>query len=95
MSYPAANITGISSAFIYGNTVTNGMFVPITLICFFVVLSGIMYTLTKERTFAVSTFCTLIISALFSAAGLLDPIFLFLNLIAFAASVYFLSRVAY
>lgn len=92
--FPDANITGLQSAFEYGNIVSNGIFAPIILVMVFVVFMGVFYPFTKERSISVSLFLTLLPCALLVAAQLLNPAWLLINFLALAASLIFLGRLS-
>ena len=93
-TYAAPNITGLVSAVTYGNTVTGGIFAPMILLMAFVIFSAVFFQATKERAFAVSLFICIFPNMLMVAAGVLNPMWLLLNFIAFAAAALLLGRVS-
>lgn len=93
-NYTAANITGLVSAVHYANYVTDGIFAPMILLMTFVIFSAVFFQATKERAFAVSLFICLFPNMLMVAAGVLNPLWLLVNFIAFAAAALLLGRLS-
>tara|TARA_R100001530_G_scaffold126465_1_gene95307 strand:+ start:434 stop:724 length:291 start_codon:yes stop_codon:yes gene_type:complete len=84
--YPQPNITRPYELFTHTNTITNGMFGPITLTGIFLValLSMLSKTGDLPKSFAASSFITLVMCILLMTTGLIVQMSIFYMCVALA-----------
>jgi len=90
--FPSANITDFVGFFEYANSVTDNMFMNVTLMIFWVVTFISLKHYSTEQAFSAASFICMILSTLLRITGLVSEYLVILFLIMTGLSIFVLSR---